>query len=289
MKAVKQCLLCVICFLICVISSYASEESLTITTYYPSPYGSYRELRSQRIAIGETYISGSAYCWEGETDCISGGGKNVIPSATDLVVEGNVGIGISNPSAKLHIPYGLPENLSKGVVYFDNAGANTTSTLTLGDSTLSSSRYILRAINDSDGDGGGPNEVFAIKADGNIAWSGDHSRDGYIRMGNMQICWGNGVAQGQGMIGHTPGSPSYIVYSDLTFPSGCVFNNSTYSLTANPTSTSGNAKAFVGPFLISPGTTGATLYFHKISDTAQEEMTSTGPVPYSWMAIGTWR
>ncbi len=37
--------ICVICFLISVIRGYASEESLTITTYYPSPYGVYNELR----------------------------------------------------------------------------------------------------------------------------------------------------------------------------------------------------------------------------------------------------
>ncbi len=37
--------ICVICFLISVIRGYASEESITITTYYPSPYGVYNELR----------------------------------------------------------------------------------------------------------------------------------------------------------------------------------------------------------------------------------------------------
>jgi len=40
----KKSLICVICFLICVICVYAQEE-ITITTYYPSPYGSYNELQ----------------------------------------------------------------------------------------------------------------------------------------------------------------------------------------------------------------------------------------------------
>ena len=96
MKVVKLCLLSAICFLISLIRSYASEESLTITTYYPSPYGSYRELRSQRIAIGETYINGGTYCWEGTC-------TNTINTNADLVVEGNVGIGTVNPGEKLDV------------------------------------------------------------------------------------------------------------------------------------------------------------------------------------------
>lgn len=91
MKAVKLCLLCAICFLISVISSYASEESLTITTYYPSPYGSYRELRSQMMAIGTNYYSASYTCWPG------GSCTYPIPAAASLIVEGNVGIGTTNP------------------------------------------------------------------------------------------------------------------------------------------------------------------------------------------------
>ena len=33
---------------------YAQQESVTITTYYPSPYGSYNELQSNKMAIGDT-------------------------------------------------------------------------------------------------------------------------------------------------------------------------------------------------------------------------------------------
>jgi hypothetical protein len=69
-----------------------AEESLTITTYYPSPYGVYRELRSQRMAIGDNYISGSEYCWEGSC-------TNTINADADLVVQGNVGIGTTNPGS----------------------------------------------------------------------------------------------------------------------------------------------------------------------------------------------
>jgi len=57
-----------------------AEESITITTYYPSPYGSYNELTAYRMKIGTTY---------------SGVGTTV--SDNNLIVEGNVGIGTTNP------------------------------------------------------------------------------------------------------------------------------------------------------------------------------------------------
>ncbi|MDD3345620.1 MAG: hypothetical protein PHO34_04245 [Candidatus Omnitrophica bacterium] len=36
-----------------------AEESITITTYYPSPYGSYNELGTNKLAVGDTDGSGS--------------------------------------------------------------------------------------------------------------------------------------------------------------------------------------------------------------------------------------
>jgi len=36
-----------------------AEESITITTYYPSPYGSYNELAANRLAIGDTNGNGT--------------------------------------------------------------------------------------------------------------------------------------------------------------------------------------------------------------------------------------
>jgi len=75
-----------------------AEESITITTYYPSPYGVYGELRSQRMAIGDNYIQGGTYDWEA-TD----GDGGEIDYLADLVVEGNVGIGTTAPGYPLHI------------------------------------------------------------------------------------------------------------------------------------------------------------------------------------------
>jgi len=74
-----------------------ADDTLTITTYYPSPYGVYNEMRSKRIAIGDDYIDHTAYCWE-TGDCTT-----TINTNADLVVEGNVGIGTTNPGTKLGV------------------------------------------------------------------------------------------------------------------------------------------------------------------------------------------
>jgi len=86
---------------ICFYSFLFAQETLTITTYYPSPYGSYRELRSQRMAIGDNYLQMSQVCWGAAC-----GGTTIIPDAADLVVEGNVGIGTAVPTSILHLSSG---------------------------------------------------------------------------------------------------------------------------------------------------------------------------------------
>lgn len=72
--------------ILCFCGPSFSQESLTITTYYPSPYGSYRELTAHRMKIGTTY---------------SGAGTTVADN--NLIVEGNVGIGTASPQAKLDV------------------------------------------------------------------------------------------------------------------------------------------------------------------------------------------
>lgn len=34
--------------------SYATEKKVTLTTYYPAPYGEYQEVKSDKIAVGST-------------------------------------------------------------------------------------------------------------------------------------------------------------------------------------------------------------------------------------------
>jgi hypothetical protein len=97
----KKTKLMVIClfFILCLFSfSFAQQESVTITTYYPSPYGSYKELRAQRIAIGSTYYDSASHPWNEGGTCLA----NEICNAA-LVVEGNVGIGMLNPRRSLDV------------------------------------------------------------------------------------------------------------------------------------------------------------------------------------------
>jgi hypothetical protein len=82
----KALFLMIVGSLLVVALSFA-QEKITITTYYPSPYGSYRELRAQRMAIGTNFYDAANYCWG--ADC----GTNVINAGTDLIVEGRTGIG----------------------------------------------------------------------------------------------------------------------------------------------------------------------------------------------------
>ena len=76
--------------------SQSPQNTLTITTYYPSPFGVYKELRVKRMAIGDNYYKSSDYCWEGIC-------STHISSNTGLIVEDNVGIGTDNPQVKLHV------------------------------------------------------------------------------------------------------------------------------------------------------------------------------------------
>jgi|GEM_PF-4086833 len=78
----------------------AADETITLTTYYPAPYGSYTELKAQRITIGDNYTNSSSYCWSGSC-------TNTINATTDLIVEGNVGIGTTAPTAKFEV---LPQD-----------------------------------------------------------------------------------------------------------------------------------------------------------------------------------
>ncbi|MFC1646494.1 hypothetical protein ACFL2Y_04880 [Candidatus Omnitrophota bacterium] len=65
--------------------SYA-EERITLTTYYPAPYGVYREMRVNGLAVGSAY-------------------RNNPTDITDgyLLVNGSVGIGTTNPGDTLHV------------------------------------------------------------------------------------------------------------------------------------------------------------------------------------------
>ena len=66
-------------FILALCSLGLADEKITITTYYPSPYGSYQDLRADQMAIGSAYR------------------QSTIASGTSLIVEGSVGIGTPTP------------------------------------------------------------------------------------------------------------------------------------------------------------------------------------------------
>lgn len=98
-------------------STFVFAEEITITTYYPSPYGVYRELRAQRTAIGDNYIDGANYTWEA-----ADGDGGEVDYRADLVVEGNVGIGTVNPGLGIKLGVeGGNVKVSGGGIYLDNS------------------------------------------------------------------------------------------------------------------------------------------------------------------------
>jgi len=66
--------------------AYAAQDEVRLTTYYPSPYGEYTSLKAKSLAVG----SSDAYF------------KANVPR-NNLIVEGNVGIGTTNPSSQLQV------------------------------------------------------------------------------------------------------------------------------------------------------------------------------------------
>jgi hypothetical protein len=91
-------------FFILPVYAQTTKETITLTTYYPAPYGVYKELRVQRMAIGDNYIN-SNYAWDPLA-------VHPIDSNADLIVEGNVGIGTTTPNYKLDLLNTTPGNVN---------------------------------------------------------------------------------------------------------------------------------------------------------------------------------
>jgi hypothetical protein len=81
-KIIKYFLITVLLFT-CYAIAFA-DESVTISSYHPSPYGSYSELHSNQISIGTAYRS------------------TAIP-ANGLIISGSVGIGTTTPGFQLDV------------------------------------------------------------------------------------------------------------------------------------------------------------------------------------------
>ncbi|GEM_PF-3282231 len=76
----------IVCFVL-ILFSIGFSENLVVTTYYPSPYGSYQELRVNQMSIGSAYTNPT-------TNPLTNG---------YLFVEGRVGIGKITPTVPLDV------------------------------------------------------------------------------------------------------------------------------------------------------------------------------------------
>ncbi|MCK9614484.1 MAG: hypothetical protein M0R48_03150 [Candidatus Omnitrophica bacterium] len=119
------------------ISQAQNQETVTIATYYPAPFGVYNELRAQRVAIGEHYVDSTQYCWEGV--CPAAGIPNI-----DLAVEGQTRLGALSENPLAPGPALLvrkPTNSVSGdastaVAIFRSQDANSTDPNLYGDLTI---------------------------------------------------------------------------------------------------------------------------------------------------------
>jgi len=82
---------CLIAFFLFFFPSFIPAEEITITTYYPSPYGSYNYLQADKLGVGDN---------NGDNSWTS---ADVPTTAGDVWIKGKVGIGTINPASKLQI------------------------------------------------------------------------------------------------------------------------------------------------------------------------------------------
>jgi len=115
MKSLTVFFVCVMIAVTCNVgaqSLYAAQDQVTLTTYYPSPYGEYTSLKAKSLGVG----SSNAYF------------KANVPQST-LIVENKIGGGVTNPLSVLHIKQATAE--SKSALMIDgayNSGIDFTNT-----------------------------------------------------------------------------------------------------------------------------------------------------------------
>src|SRR4030043_2180034 len=73
-----------------------AQETITLTTYYPAPFGVYQRLVTNTLGVGDTNVSGTVDANDGPNPAVAG-------QEGDVWVAGNVGIGTRQPYNKLHV------------------------------------------------------------------------------------------------------------------------------------------------------------------------------------------
>lgn len=95
------------------------QETLTITTYFPAPMGSYSDLRAMRMAVGPTAYDPAIFCWSNNpVDCTHLVDNNN-PHTTSLLVENEMRVVTYN------------ENFNPGI-YLENRNSSVQTYLGIG-------------------------------------------------------------------------------------------------------------------------------------------------------------
>ena len=161
-------------FILLATSIALAQEQVTITTYYPAPYGIYKELRADQMAVGSAY----------RASALADG---------NLLVSGNVGIGTTTPHGRLEV-YGT--NANAWVYFVGNANTvpNPSSAVNTGFMTAwnpsggAGETEILYGT----GLGSGPRLEFG-------RWNGTTKTiDMVLKNGSLAVTGGNDVVAGAG-------------------------------------------------------------------------------------------
>ena len=149
-------------------TAYAIAEEMTLTTYYPSPRGVYRELR-----VG----SGNAPSPTAMLQVI-GDGSSALFRADDVMITAasNLGVGITGPSERLHVVGNgiVTGNLNLGGNAAIGGDAAIAGNATVGGNITVTGTVNANAINTVTiaitGGSPGPGKVLSSDATGNGTW-----------------------------------------------------------------------------------------------------------------------
>jgi hypothetical protein len=111
------------------------EDKITITTYYPSPYGSYNQLQTNTLGVGDN---------DGDGGLDSGDVPNPTTNPGEVWIKGNVGIGTMSPNSPA--PNGQSGNLDVNDIWVRSANNGSGEWFTRAVSTvwLGSAGVLLR-------------------------------------------------------------------------------------------------------------------------------------------------
>jgi len=189
---------------------------------------------------------------------------------------GNVGVGTISPSSQLHIVNPSTSASSVALTMSANNGVGTVNNATIEytsygrilqiNSGSAGEDMVLRAGNVGIGTTSPGNwKLNVAGGDNSFTWGGDHSSNDYIRIGNLQICWGVVVSSSW------PKSVTFPVpfISVPTVTTSCP--RSSYYTT-------------IGSSDVGPTTTGFNFYV-----VANDGITCTASTHGHWIAIGQWQ